>query len=95
MFGRSLEETMQVEARLGGAFIPVLIHRCVRFLRENGGPCISVPGMHMCAIAVKLFIQWRVLLRRSLFVQGGNGLGNRTVCTLLLLHVGLNEIGML
>lgn len=36
MFGRSLEETMQVEARLGGTFIPVLIHRCVRFIRENG-----------------------------------------------------------
>ena len=36
MFGRSLEETMAVEARLGGAYIPVLVHRCANFLREHG-----------------------------------------------------------
>ena len=36
MFGRSLKETMKVEARLGGTYIPVLLHRCVRFIREHG-----------------------------------------------------------
>lgn len=36
MFGRSLVETMQVEARLGGQFVPILLHRCVSFLREHG-----------------------------------------------------------
>ncbi len=42
MFGRSLEETMQVEARLGGTYVPVLIHRCVKFIREH--------GMYVCVI---------------------------------------------
>ena len=36
MFGRSLEETMQVEARLGGTYVPVLLHRCINFIREHG-----------------------------------------------------------
>ena len=36
MFGRSLEETMQVEARLGGAYVPVFVHKCVSFIREHG-----------------------------------------------------------
>lgn len=36
MFGRSLEETMEVEARLGGTYVPVLLHRCVKFIREHG-----------------------------------------------------------
>ena len=36
MFGRSLEETLQVEARLGGSYIPVFVHRCASFIREHG-----------------------------------------------------------
>ena len=36
MFGRSLEETMAVETRLGGGYIPILLHRCVSFLRLQG-----------------------------------------------------------
>ena len=36
MFGRSLEETMQVEARLGGNYVPVLLHRCIKFVRDQG-----------------------------------------------------------
>lgn len=36
MFGRSLEETMEVEARLGGAYVPVMMHRCVKFIQEQG-----------------------------------------------------------
>lgn len=36
MFGRSLEETMAVETRLGGGYIPILLHRCITFLRQHG-----------------------------------------------------------
>ena len=36
MFGRGLEDTMRVEARLGGAYIPILVHRCVKFIIEHG-----------------------------------------------------------
>lgn len=36
MFGRSLEETMAVEARLGGEYIPILVHRCAKFILEHG-----------------------------------------------------------
>lgn len=36
MFGRSLQETMAVETRLGGGYIPIFLHRCVSFLREHG-----------------------------------------------------------
>jgi hypothetical protein len=35
MFGRSLEETMAVETRLGGSYVPIFLHRCVTFLREH------------------------------------------------------------
>ena len=36
MFGRSLEETMAVETRLGGGYIPIFLHRCVAFLKDHG-----------------------------------------------------------
>ena len=36
MFGRGLEETMAVEARLGGGFVPIFLYRCVTFLRQHG-----------------------------------------------------------
>ena len=45
MFGRSLEETMAVETRLGGSYVPIFLHRCVTFLREHGG------GLHPNFIA--------------------------------------------
>ena len=35
MFGRGLEETMEVETRLGGGYIPILLHRCVSFIRQQ------------------------------------------------------------
>ena len=38
MFGRSLEETMQVETRLGGAYVPILVHRCAKFILDHGKP---------------------------------------------------------
>ena len=28
---------MQVEGRLGGMYIPILLYRCVRFMREHDG----------------------------------------------------------
>ena len=36
MFGRDLDETMAVEARLGGSYVPILVHRCAKFIREHG-----------------------------------------------------------
>ncbi|XP_019849875.1 PREDICTED: rho GTPase-activating protein 24-like [Amphimedon queenslandica] len=36
MFGRKLEETMTVEARLGGEYVPILVHRCAKFILEHG-----------------------------------------------------------
>ena len=42
MFGRSLEETMAVEARLGGTYVPVLVHRCVKFIQEHGNASLMV-----------------------------------------------------
>ena len=47
MFGRSLEETMKVEARLGGTYIPVLLHRCVKFIQEHGG-CADLNAKLAC-----------------------------------------------
>ena len=41
MFGRSLQETMQVETRLGGGYVPILLHRCARFIHEEG-VCVCV-----------------------------------------------------
>ena len=38
MFGRKLEETMTVEARLGGEYVPILVHRCAKFILEHGKP---------------------------------------------------------
>ena len=46
MFGRSLEETMAVETRLGGGYVPIFLHRCVTFLREHGGLHTAQP-VHM------------------------------------------------
>lgn len=40
MFGRSLAETMAVEVRLGGTYIPVLVHRCSNYIRDHGRYCI-------------------------------------------------------
>ena len=52
MFGRSLEETIQVEARLGGSFVPVLIHRCVKYIREHGELACNMAGL--AQVCVKL-----------------------------------------
>ena len=49
MFGRSLEETMRVESRLGGTYIPILIHRCVKFIRENGETLYLLMHIYYCA----------------------------------------------
>lgn len=36
MFGRNLTETVKYEARKTGGFIPVIVERCVEFIREKG-----------------------------------------------------------
>ena len=36
MFGRQLEETMALESRLGGRYIPLMVHKCVEFVRKHG-----------------------------------------------------------
>jgi hypothetical protein len=46
MFGRDLKETMKVEARLGGTYIPIFVHRCCKFILENGISSIH-PFVHL------------------------------------------------
>lgn len=46
MFGRSLEETMTVEARLGGEYVPILVHRCAKFILEHGEVCVIIVNVH-------------------------------------------------
>ena len=36
MFGRNLSETVTHEARKIGGYIPILVERCVEFIREKG-----------------------------------------------------------
>ena len=43
MFGRSLEETLEVESRLGGGYIPILLHRCLSFLHQHGMHHFALP----------------------------------------------------
>lgn len=36
MFGRSLAETVKSEMRRGGGYVPLIVHKCVDFIRTNG-----------------------------------------------------------
>ena len=36
MFGRALAETVKFESRMGGGFVPIVVEKCVNFIRENG-----------------------------------------------------------
>lgn len=36
MFCRPLDDTMAVECRLGGRYVPLLIHKCAEFIRKHG-----------------------------------------------------------
>ena len=36
MFGRSLAETVKFEARRGGGYVPLVVHKCVDFIRAHG-----------------------------------------------------------
>lgn len=36
MFGRSLAETVRFEARRGGGYVPLIVEKCVDFIRANG-----------------------------------------------------------
>lgn len=67
MFGRDLDETMAVEARLGGSYVPILVHRCAKFIREHGECacacvcvcvcmclCVCVHGMHVYTMCMQV-----------------------------------------
>ena len=46
MFGRSLAETVRFETRRGGGYVPLIVQKCVDFIRANGKHtciCIHVP----------------------------------------------------
>ena len=36
MFGRSLAETVKFEARRGGGYVPLIVSKCVNFIKTNG-----------------------------------------------------------
>lgn len=36
MFGRSLAETVKFETRRGGGYVPLIVHKCVDFIRAHG-----------------------------------------------------------
>ena len=36
MFGRALDEMMALECRLGGRYVPIMVHKCAQFIREHG-----------------------------------------------------------
>lgn len=38
MFGRSLAETVRFETRRGGGYVPLIVQKCVDFIRANGLP---------------------------------------------------------
>lgn len=64
MFGRSLEETMAVETRLGGGYIPILLHRCVSFLRQHG---LLYPLFTIKIVTVSLIICFAGLQEVGIF----------------------------
>lgn len=74
MFGRDLDETMAVEARLGGSYIPILVHRCAKYIREHGEcTCVCVVCMCMqclCACDTLIEFKYKVcVVRINLFFQ--------------------------
>ena len=36
MFGRNIADTMAIETRLGGRYIPLMVHKCTQFIRKHG-----------------------------------------------------------
>lgn len=42
MFGRSLAETVKFETRRGGGYVPLIVHKCVDFIRAHG------KSFHVC-----------------------------------------------
>ena len=36
MFGRSLAETVKFETRRGGGYVPLIVSKCVNFIKANG-----------------------------------------------------------
>ena len=44
MFGRPLEDTMALESRLGGRYVPLMVHKCVEFVRKHGEGWVGGDG---------------------------------------------------
>ena len=36
MFGRSIEDTVKVDSRRGGGTVPIIIEKCVEYVRNYG-----------------------------------------------------------
>ena len=51
MFCRPLDDTMAVECRLGGRYVPLLIHKCAEFIRKHGR-CVRVCPQHGGCVGV-------------------------------------------
>ncbi len=36
MFGRSVEDTVRVDSRRGGGIVPILVEKCVEYIKHSG-----------------------------------------------------------
>ena len=52
MFGRSLAETVRFETRRGGGYVPLIVQKCVDFIRAN--------GKHTCMIRTSYVVHVRI-----------------------------------
>lgn len=42
MFGRSINETVRSEASRGGGMVPIVVEKCVNYLRAEGNPLFKL-----------------------------------------------------
>lgn len=42
MFGRSLAETVKFETRRGGGYVPLIVYKCVDFIKAHGKSLTTV-----------------------------------------------------
>ena len=47
MFGRSLAETVKFEMRRGGGCVPLIVYKCVDFIKAHG-KTIDLIGVYVC-----------------------------------------------
>ena len=41
MFGRNLADTLRVDLKRGGGFVPIILEKCVEFLRQTGNAQVT------------------------------------------------------